>query len=117
MDFVMWGGGAGPAGGPPVPGGVMSVAASFQALSRIGRFWAPLIVMAAMAVTLAGCGEGRKTSVPPALVVALPVHPDAGAPGGIAVRYPVEVAARYSNPMSFRVPGKVIERRVRIGDS
>jgi RND family efflux transporter MFP subunit len=29
----------------------------------------------------------------------------------------VEVAARYSNPMSFRVPGKVIERKVRIGDT
>jgi RND family efflux transporter MFP subunit len=27
------------------------------------------------------------------------------------------VAARYSNPMSFRVPGKLIERKVRIGDS
>jgi RND family efflux transporter MFP subunit len=30
--------------------------------------------------------------------------------------YPAEVAARYSNPLSFRVPGKVIERRVRLGD-
>jgi RND family efflux transporter MFP subunit len=28
----------------------------------------------------------------------------------------VEVVARYSNPMSFRVPGKLIERQVRIGD-
>lgn len=95
----------------------MSVAASFQVLSRIGRVGAPLIVMAATAFTVGGCGEGRKASVPPALVVALPVHPDARASGGVAVRYPVEVAARYSNPMSFRVPGKVIERRVRVGDS
>jgi membrane fusion protein, multidrug efflux system len=95
----------------------MSVAASFQGLSRIGRIGPPLIVMAAVAFTLVGCNEGRKASAPPALVLALPVHPDTGAPGGIAVRYPVEVAARYSNPMSFRVPGKVIERRVRIGDS
>ncbi len=30
--------------------------------------------------------------------------------------YPAEVASRYSNPLSFRVPGKVIERRVRLGD-
>jgi RND family efflux transporter MFP subunit len=30
--------------------------------------------------------------------------------------YPAEVAPRYSNPLSFRVPGKVIERRVRLGD-
>jgi RND family efflux transporter MFP subunit len=50
-------------------------------------------------------------------VVALPVHPDSGTGGGgVAVRYPVEVAARYSNPMSFRVPGKLVERKVRIGD-
>jgi multidrug efflux system membrane fusion protein len=27
------------------------------------------------------------------------------------------VAARYSNPMSFRIPGKLIERKVRIGDT
>lgn len=95
----------------------MSVAASFPALSPVGRFRKPLILMVAAAFTLGGCSEGRKASAPPAVVVALPVHPDAGGPGGIAVRYPIEVAARYSNPMSFRVPGKVIERRVRIGDS
>ncbi|HEY6923403.1 MAG TPA: efflux RND transporter periplasmic adaptor subunit [Steroidobacteraceae bacterium] len=95
----------------------MSVTAGFRALSRVNGRGVALIVMAAAACTLAGCGEGRKASAPPALVVAATVHPDTGAPGGIAVRYPVEVAARYSNPMSFRVPGKVIERRVRIGDS
>ena len=95
----------------------MSLAASFRPSSRIGRLGAPLLVMAAVVVTVAGCQEGKKASAPPALVVALPVHPDAGTQGGIAVRYPVEVAARYSNPMSFRVPGKVIERRVRIGDA
>ncbi len=95
----------------------MSVTASFQGLRRVGRIGAPLIAMAAAAVALAGCNEGRKASAPPALVIALPVHRDTGGPGGIAIRYPVEAAARYSNPMSFRVPGKVIERRVRIGDS
>ena len=66
---------------------------------------------------LSACHGGAAASAPPAVVVALPVHPDAGTAGGIAVRYPVEVAARYSNPMSFRVPGKVIERKVRIGDT
>lgn len=94
----------------------MSVAPSFQAFSSIGRCGAALLVIVAVAVALSGCSEGRKVSAPPALVVALPVHPDAGGPGGVAVRYPVEVAPRYSNPMSFRVPGKVIERRVRVGD-
>jgi RND family efflux transporter MFP subunit len=43
------------------------------------------------------------------------VRHDAGS-GGDPVRYPVEVAARYSNVMSFRVPGKLIERTVRLGD-
>jgi RND family efflux transporter MFP subunit len=33
------------------------------------------------------------------------------------VNHPVEVTARYSNTMSFRVPGKLIERRVRLGDA
>jgi len=36
--------------------------------------------------------------------------------GGLAIRYPVEVTARYANTMSFRVPGKLIERSVRLGD-
>src|SRR6202022_4037998 len=52
---------------------------------------------------------------PPALVVAVPVHHDTG--GGELVRYPIEVAARYSNTMAFRVPRKLIERSVRLGDS
>jgi multidrug efflux system membrane fusion protein len=73
-----------------------------------------LIVLAA--IGLVGCHRGQAPSAPPAVVVALPVHADAGAGHG-AVRYPVEVAARYSNVMSFRVSGKLIERTVRIGDT
>jgi membrane fusion protein, multidrug efflux system len=69
-------------------------------------------------LSLSACSGGKTAVAPPALVVALPVHPDTGAgAGGGAIRYPVEVAARYSNPMSFRVPGKLIERKVRIGDA
>jgi multidrug efflux system membrane fusion protein len=68
--------------------------------------------------SLSACSGGKNGVAPPALVVALPVHPDTGAGAGSgAIRYPVEVAARYSNPMSFRVPGKLIERKVRIGDT
>jgi membrane fusion protein, multidrug efflux system len=74
-----------------------------------------LVVLVALTVT--GCGRNKAAVAPPAMVVALPVHADAGTGGGEAIRYPVEVAARYSNPMSFRVPGKVIERKVRIGDT
>ena len=75
--------------------------------------------LAAIALlSLSACSGGKNAVAPPALVVALPVHPDSGAAaGGGAIRYPVEVAARYSNPMSFRVPGKLIERKVRIGDT
>jgi membrane fusion protein, multidrug efflux system len=76
-----------------------------------------LLLIGAAGLALSACHGGKVASAPPAVVVALPVHPDAGSAGGMAVRYPVEVAARYSNPMSFRVPGKVIERKVRIGDS
>jgi len=88
-----------------------------HALGRSARFAAPLLLVAAATLALAGCQGGKVASAPPTVVVALPVHPEAGSAGGAAVRYPVEVAARYSNPMSFRVPGKLIERKVRIGDS
>jgi membrane fusion protein, multidrug efflux system len=73
--------------------------------------------MAALVVLTGGCGRNKAIVAPPAVVVALPVHPDGGTGGSEVVRYPVEVAARYSNPMSFRVPGKLIERKVRIGDT
>jgi membrane fusion protein, multidrug efflux system len=72
-------------------------------------------LMLAASVAVVACQGGKVSSAPPAVVVAVPVHPDAGTAGGLAIRYPVEVAARYSNPMSFRVPGKLIERKVRIG--
>ena len=89
----------------------MSVAVNVRAVVR------GALVAGCGVLTLSACGRGPAASAPPAIVVALPVHADAGAGGGgIAVRYPVEVAARYSNPMSFRVPGKVIERKVRIGE-
>ncbi|HEY2106471.1 MAG TPA: efflux RND transporter periplasmic adaptor subunit, partial [Candidatus Binataceae bacterium] len=67
-------------------------------------------------VLLSACHPAKPTSAAPAVVVALPIQADAGELAGEAIRYPVEVAARYSNPMSFRVPGKIVERTVRIGD-
>jgi len=73
---------------------------------------------AAVAVLLlAGCGHKVEGPPPVAPVVALPVHSDARSSASEAVRYPVEVTARYSNTMSFRVPGKLIKRNVRLGDS
>jgi membrane fusion protein, multidrug efflux system len=69
-----------------------------------------------LAPLLAACHRAPPAAAPAALVVALPVHHDAGTAGTDPIRYPVEVTARYSNTMSFRVPGKLIERTVRIGD-
>ena len=88
---------------------------SFVVNVRAGRLSGAALAGIAF-LSLSACSGGRNAVAPPALVVALPVHPDSGAAGGGgAIRYPVEVAARYSNPMSFRVPGKLIERKVRIG--
>ena len=90
---------------------------------RSGAVVAPLIPMALIVLvalallSLSACNRVQPASAPPAVVVALPVHLDGGTAVGGAIRYPVEVAARYSNPMSFRVPGKLIERKVRIGDT
>jgi RND family efflux transporter MFP subunit len=76
-----------------------------------------LLPVALTLLVASGCERAVPPPAPPATVVTLPVHPDA-VPGGAAqLRYPVEVAARYASVMSFRVPGKLIERRVRLGDA
>nr|WP_246257516.1 efflux RND transporter periplasmic adaptor subunit [Pararobbsia alpina] len=75
----------------------------------------PAALVALAAFGLAACHREAPPAAAPANVVALPVHPDAGT-GGEAIRYPVEVAARYTNVMSFRIAGKLIERNVRLGD-
>lgn len=65
---------------------------------------------------LGACGAKHAAQAPPALVVAQSVHAGTRSEG-LPMRYPVEVSARYANTMSFRVPGKLIERAVRLGDS
>ncbi len=69
------------------------------------------------AAVLAGCHGKPAVEAPPAAVVALPVHAYSGADGVQSLRYPIEAAARYANPMSFRVAGKIVERSVRLGDA
>lgn len=81
------------------------------------RLIAVATVVAITALSAAACSEGKSAAPPAALVVALPVHPNGDGTASALIRYPVEVAARYSNLMSFRVPGKLIERKVRIGDT
>jgi RND family efflux transporter MFP subunit len=74
----------------------------------------PVVVAACGAILLSACHQ-RETVVPEAKpVVALAVHPDAN---NASASLPAQVQARYSTPLSFRVGGKIIERRVRIGDS
>ena len=63
---------------------------------------------------LAACHDEKPVSSP-AVVVALPAHAEQAA--ATRLRFPAEAAARYSNPMSFRVAGKVVERKFRIGDA
>jgi membrane fusion protein, multidrug efflux system len=76
-----------------------------------------LAVFPVAALALGGCHRSAVPAAPLAMVVASPVHSLSASSTGESIRYPVEVAARYSNAMSFRVSGKLIERNVRLGDS
>ena len=68
-------------------------------------------------LALGACHRQPPSAAAPAMVLASIVHPQSRISAGENVRYPVEAAARYSNAMSFRVAGKLIERDVRLGDS
>jgi RND family efflux transporter MFP subunit len=65
-------------------------------------------------VTLAACSKNEAATPTPRPVVAVAVRADGNAMP--AASLPGEVQARYSTPLSFRVGGKIIERRVRLGD-
>ncbi len=66
-----------------------------------------------VAALLSACHGRQAMTTPPIAVVTYTVHPSDDRDSR---SYPAEVAPRYSSPLSFRVPGKVIERRVRLGD-
>jgi membrane fusion protein, multidrug efflux system len=74
------------------------------------------IVLAATTALALATRREKPAATAPTVVVALPAQPEGNVPGR-ALRYPVEVASRYANSMSFRVPGKLIERSVRLGDT
>ena len=84
-------------------------------LTLTSRCTAPLTVLASL--WLAACNHAPPPAPPATVVVALSVHPDAHSGDADPIRYPVEVTARYSTTMSFRVPGKLIKRDVRLGDA
>jgi RND family efflux transporter MFP subunit len=71
-------------------------------------------IVVGAALTLAGCKQ--KAPQPPSArpVVAGTVH---AAAFKAAHRVPGEVAARFTTPLSFRIAGKLIERRVHLGDA
>jgi multidrug efflux system membrane fusion protein len=82
--------------------------------SRHAPVSAASLCIAAMA--LGACQRAPRPAPLAEPVVSLVVHSapmDEVAP----IRYPVETAARYSTVMSFRIGGKLIERRVRLGDA
>lgn len=65
-------------------------------------------------VALAACSKKEAVAPAPRPVVAVAVHTDGSAMA--AASLPGDVQARYATPLSFRVGGKIIERRVRLGD-
>ncbi|HZZ10591.1 MAG TPA: efflux RND transporter periplasmic adaptor subunit [Paraburkholderia sp.] len=67
------------------------------------------------ALALAACSKKEAAAPAPRPVVAVAVHADGNATSTASL--PGEVQSRYSTPLSFRVAGKIIERRVRLGDT
>src|SRR4051812_46327084 len=65
-------------------------------------------------VALSACSKKEAAAPEPRPVVAVAVHADGNA--APVASLPGEVQARYSTPLSFRVGGKIVERRVRLGD-
>ncbi|CAB3770508.1 Toluene efflux pump periplasmic linker protein TtgD [Paraburkholderia humisilvae] len=65
-------------------------------------------------VALAGCHRPEAAAPTPRPVVARAVRAN-GQP--LTATLPGEVQARYTTPLSFRIGGKIIERRVRLGDT
>lgn len=94
-----------------------SLIANVGGSASLGR-WASarggFAAVGAALMLLAACSHKPPPAPPPAIVLAAPVHHEASDSDGL--RYPVEAAARYTTTMSFRVAGKLIERRVRLGD-
>lgn len=80
--------------------------------ARLRRAASVLVV--AGAVALAACSKKEAAAPEPRPVVAVAVHADGSAMQPVSL--PGEVQARYSTPLSFRVGGKILERRVRLGD-
>jgi membrane fusion protein, multidrug efflux system len=65
-------------------------------------------------LALSACDRKTAAAPAPRPVVAVAAVADGGA---MQASLPAQIEARYSTPLSFRVGGKIIERRVRLGDT
>ncbi|CAB3714394.1 Multidrug resistance protein MdtA [Paraburkholderia phenoliruptrix] len=85
---------------------------------RLARHREPQHAALALALAgflaLSGCSKKEAAAPEPRPVVAAAVHADGNTAPVMSL--PGEVQARYSTPLSFRVGGKIVERRVRLGD-
>jgi membrane fusion protein, multidrug efflux system len=63
---------------------------------------------------LAACHQRETVAPEPKSVIAVVVHPDGRT---ASASLPAQVQARYSTSLSFRVGGKLTERKVRLGDT
>jgi RND family efflux transporter MFP subunit len=68
----------------------------------------------AIALALAGCGHKAPDAETARPVIALPAP---AAEATQALRFPGEIHARYEMPLAFRVPGQLISREARLGDT
>lgn len=84
----------------------------FPARDRARRSMAWLVPAAALA--LAGCGHKAPEAEAARPVIALPAP---AADGAQTLRFPGEIHARYEMPLAFRVPGQLISREARLGDT
>lgn len=79
-------------------------------MNRSGSRAALLIGVALIA---AACHRKEAAPSAPRPVVAVPAQADGAA---AAVSLPGEIQPRYATPLSFRIAGKLVERKVRLGD-
>ncbi|WP_240475639.1 efflux RND transporter periplasmic adaptor subunit [Herbaspirillum rhizosphaerae] len=80
--------------------------------SAVSPVMLPLVL--AVTLALAACQKPAPVADAPREVVVLPAQADSGAQ---LLTLPGEVQSRFSTPMSFRIAGQVIERRVHLGDT
>jgi multidrug efflux system membrane fusion protein len=85
-----------------------------QPARRAPLRWTACALALAGLLSLGACQQQQAAVPAPRPVVALAVHADSSP---LSASLPGEVQARYSTPLSFRIAGKIIERRVRLGDT